>query len=347
VVKLVATITAQAEAHVPIKVATAVDEYLDGLRAKGRREGTITDAHARLMPLSRLIDHVQELKPEVIRRRITGEGREDSRALKLRKDKKDLPTPTVATRRGHLARLRDFARFCIGRGWLARDPTAGVIVEGKAAHGKVALTPAEARALAALLLADSRPRATALLCALWLGLRHSEIIKARVRALDLAGDPPTWTVERATTKTDTGCRTLVLPPVLAARLGPLVDQQAFDALIFRADEDDDDQDAEKADATEAEKDAAPHSKTWLRKALTKACRDAKVTRVTVHGLRDTHAQLARAHGAAVDAVSVALGHAEQSTTIRSYVGEGHEDAATAAEVVRLHAPGNRPRGGQR
>jgi len=338
-VKLVAKITAQAEAHVPVTLETAINAYLDELRSRGRRESTVGDASARLMPLTRLVDDVQELKPEIIRRRMAGEGREDSRAVKLREDKKPLPAPSVSYRRGFVARARDFARFCIGRGWLSRDPTAGIAVEGVANRGKQALTPAEARALAALLLDDSRPRATALLCALWLGLRHGEVIKARVRALDLAGDPPTWYVERATTKTARGVRTLTLPPVLAARLGPLVDKQAFDAFVFRVGEDDEEDDREaKADDREP---AAQHSKTWLRKALAKACRDAKVTHVCLQGLRDTHAQLARTHGAAVDAVSVALGHEEQSTTVRSYIGEAREEAARAAEVVRLHAPGGR------
>lgn len=321
-------LVAAAKAAEPVTIDHAVDAYLDALRAKGRRDGTILDADYRLRPLARFVDTVQELKPEHVRRRMAGEGRSDHAALRRRAAGKEPREPSVAYLRGLLSRLRDFCRFCIGEGWLGRDPTAKIVVEGVANRGKIALTPAEARALAGVLLADSGPSSTALLCALWLGLRHAEIIKARVRALDLDGEPATWHVERETTKTPRGVRTLELPPLLAARLGALINDRPFDAIVFAPEDE----------------DVEVRSTTWLRKALTTSCKRAEVTRVTVHGLRDTWAQLARSHGAAVDAVFRALGHEEQTTTIRSYIGEAGEEAARAADVVRLHAPAGTRRG---
>ena len=185
-----------------------------------------------------------------------------------------------------------------------RDPTQGLRVEGKSPAGKGALTKAEARRFEAALLDGDADAALGLLLCLRLGLRNMEVRLARVRAIDLEGDPPTWYVERRTTKTDKGVRTLALPPVVAARLARRVAGRAFAEPIFPA-----------------SRGCEYHGRDWLEAAAHRFCATAGVPYGYPQGLRDTHAQLAAMHGAAVDAVSLALGHEDETTTIRSYVTE--------------------------
>lgn len=329
VFRLVDQLKAEALASAPVTLDDAIDAYLLDLSARGRRASTCGEAEARLRPLTQLVTMVQELRRDHVERRLLGAGRGDPTARRLREKGKELPQPSVATRVGTIARIRDACRYWIARGWLRRDPTEGMTVEGERSEGKVALTPAEAAALAAWLLArdPDDDAALALLLCLWLGLRSGEVRLARVRAVDLSADPPTWHVERSTTKTRRGVRTLALPPLLAARLKARVHERTFDELLF------------PGPRRRRDEAPGPHDRSWLVNALRRWCPAAGVTLVTPHGLRDTWAQLATTHGAPIDAVSRALGHEDQATTVRAYVSEAVVEATRAATVAQRRRRG--------
>ena len=311
---------AEAKSAMPVLIDDAIDAYVENLRERGRRESTIGEAGFRLRPLRWLVDHVQDLKPEHVRRRLAGEGRQDQRPhAKL----------SVATQRGTLMRIRDACRYWIERGWLARDPTNGITVKGKVGRGKATLTPREARLLDDMLVGDSREAATAVMLALRLGLRSGEIRKLRVKALDLEADPPTLHVERETTKSDHGVRTLPLHAPLPARLAKLTHGRELGDLVF------------------AGRKGKPRGSDWARAATERYCERAGVTVVTAHGLRGTHRRLALDGGAAVEAAALALGHGSTVVGERHYA-PGAERGAAAGKVQRLFRGagrgGTRPRG---
>lgn len=53
--------------------------------------------------------------------------------------------------------------------------------------------------------------------------------------------------------------------------------------------------------------------------LTKACKKAKVPRITFHGLRHTHASYLIAQGVSIQSVANRLGHADTTTTQQTYI----------------------------
>lgn len=326
-VQLVARLVREAEARVPVTMEAAVTAYIDHLRAKGRRPGTLSEAGYRLRPLERLVDYVQDFRRTHVEQRLAGGGRRDSAAKARREAGEDLDPPSVATSKGTLARIRDACGYWRERGWLRRDPTEGMVVDGSTPAGKEALTRAEAERLADYLLGRDDDAALGLLLCLWLGLREGEVRLAQVRALYLDGDPPIWQVRRDTTKTDRGVRTLPLPALLAARLVRRIHERPFAAPVFPR--------------SRKPVDDRPHVGGWLRQAAEHACGQAGVPYACPQALRDTHAQLALVHGAAVDAVSVGLGHEDQATTVKSYISEAVVEAARAASVTQLRAPGRR------
>ena len=251
-----------------------------------------------------------------------GEGASLSEALPRDVSDRLDALPSPASQRGVLCQIRAVCRWALREGLALRDPTKGLRVEGRNPAGKETLTKAEARRFEAVLLEGDSDAALGLLLCLRLGLRNMEVRLARVRAVDLEGKPATWYVERRSTKTDRGVRTLALPPVVAARLARRIDGRAFSDALFPG-----------------IRGCVYHSKDWLKTAARRFCKAAGVPYVCPQGLRDTHAQLAALHGASIDAVSMALGHEDETTTIRSYVTEAVVERARADNVTRMFEPG--------
>ena len=63
-------------------------------------------------------------------------------------------------------------------------------------------------------------------------------------------------------------------------------------------------------------------RTWLREAVKRVCKEAKVPRVCPHGLRGTHATLAREAGATGHLVAKQLGHGSVRVTEEHYIEAG-------------------------
>ena len=63
-------------------------------------------------------------------------------------------------------------------------------------------------------------------------------------------------------------------------------------------------------------------RTWLREAVKRVCKEAKVPRVCPQGLRGTHATLAREAGATGHLVAKQLGHGSERVTEEHYIEAG-------------------------
>jgi integrase len=73
---------------------------------------------------------------------------------------------------------------------------------------------------------------------------------------------------------------------------------------------------------------------WVLRAVKRCCEAAGVKVVTAHGLRGTHAMIAREAGVSGVILAQALGHESESTTTRHYAGAG---AVANAGISRVAA----------
>jgi integrase len=235
-------------------------------------------------------------------RGITGVGDHDRLLTKL--------TPSVAremfteraletsgdTQFHELASARMFAAWCIGKGWLRVDPFAGLKPTKGRKRGKEQLRIDEARKLLETCLAEDSKDATAVALTLLCSVRASAITNRTVRDLD-DGARVLWIEED---KTEAGDRRLEVPEVLRARLAKLAAGRSGGERLFG--------------------EADRH---WLRYHTHRLCKLAGVPLVCPHGLRGTHASIARPV-VPVEHVARVLGHSGTAITQRHYLAPGLE-----------------------
>jgi integrase len=195
-----------------------------------------------------------------------------------------------------LASVRSFMRWCIGKGWIRVDPFAGIEPTKPRKRGKPQLRIEEARKLLDTCMAEDSKAATAVALALLCGMRASSVTDRTVRDLD-DGARVLW-IEND--KTDAGDRRLEVPEVLRARLAKLAAGRPGGAKLF----------------VDANRD-------WLRYHCRRLCKVAGVAVVSPHGLRGTHASLARP-AVPVEHVARVLGHAGTAVTSKHYIAPGVE-----------------------
>lgn len=194
-----------------------------------------------------------------------------------------------------IASARAFAEWCIGKGWLNVNPFIGLEPTKPRKRGKPQLRIDEARRLLDVCLAEDSKAATAVALALLCGMRASSVTDRAVRDLD-DGARVLW-IERD--KTDAGDRRLEVPEVLRARLAKLAAGRSGGARLFG--------------------DVNRH---WLRYHTRRIAKLAGVV-VSPHGLRGTHASLARPV-VPVEHVARVLGHSSPAITQRHYIAAGVE-----------------------
>ena len=152
-------------------------------------------------------------------------------------------------------------------------------------------------------------RGLAVLVAIYLAMRASEVVSIKRRDVDDHGRI-VWIPDA---KTEAGRRTLavadVLAPLLWARAEACGDDP--DALLF------------------------PHSRAWVRTSVKRLCGEAKVTEVTAHGARGTHATLATEMGTTSHIVAKALGHDNDGVTKRHYIKRGSIEQAGRDRMEKL------------
>lgn len=206
------------------------------------------------------------------------------------------PNVSGDTQFHEIASARAFAKWCIERGWINADPFAGLAPTKPRRRGKPQLRIDEARKLIDTCLAEDSKAATAVALALLCGMRASSVTDRAVRDLD-DGARVLW-IEND--KTDAGDRRLEVPEILRARLAALAAGRSGDTRLFG--------------------DVNRH---WLRYHTRRLAKVAGVQIVSPHGLRGTHASLARPE-VSVEHVARVLGHAAPAVTQRHYLAPGLE-----------------------
>jgi integrase len=195
-----------------------------------------------------------------------------------------------------LASVHALARWCIAKGWIRVDPFVGLEPTKPRKRGKPQLRIDEARKLLDACLAEDSKAATAVALALLCGMRASSVTNRAVRDLD-DGGRVLW-IEND--KTAAGDRRLEVPALLRARLLALAAGRPGGARLFEG-----------------------GNRDWLRYHCKRLCRVAGIAAVSPHGLRGTHASLARPV-VPVEHVARVLGHAGTAVTSRHYIAPGLE-----------------------
>lgn len=256
-------------------MTVALAEYRRDLEANGLRDGSIKTIIYRLRDLLDELVSLGDLTP------IKGRALWDALRHRRQPD----------TQFGTLAAVKRFTTWAMERGYVRRDPFAGVRFEGRRRRGKPQLSIDEARKLvskAIELAANGDRGALATLCALLLGMRAGEV--AGLERRDIDDDGRLVRIRRA--KTTAGERRLEVPEVLRPML-----LAAGDGRLFG-------------------------SRFWLAHHVDRLCRIADVSIVSPHGLRGTHATLAAEAGATGHLVAAALGHTSPRTAERHYIADG-------------------------
>jgi integrase len=209
-----------------------------------------------------------------------------------------------------LAQSRTFLAWVEKQGWSKHpDVLATIEVSGKRKKGKPKLSNDEAHTLVSWCLAHpDDPGAVATAMAFLLGMRASEIVTRTVRHLDGRGT----LIDVTDAKTEAGERTLKLPAKLQPLLAKLADGKNADERLF-----------------------GQNTRHWVLHSVKRCCQAAGVRIVSTHGLRGTHAKMAREVGVSGVLLAAAMGHESESTTTEHYAGRAAVANAAIDRVVSL------------
>lgn len=277
-------------------IGSTVTEYLDHLATR-RRPSTVRTARYRLVAFFGLDAGdapLMSLTP--------------ARACAYYKARAEKTKPD--THQGELALVRSVMAYAVKHGWLPSDPFASVEPIGSKALGrnKPQLRVTEARRLLETALADSSSEGLAVALALLTGARASEVTDRVVRDVD-DGGAILWV---SGAKTDNGNRPLMVVHARAReRLANLAGGRPPEAPLW----------------------GEPRDRHWLAYHVARLCKLAGVPDVGPHGLRRTHATIARLSGVAAEAVAAELGQGGADVTRRSYFAPGTDQAAHAQAVA--------------
>ena len=214
----------------------------------------------------------------------------------------------VATHQNMLAQAKSFTRWCVQKKIMSRDPLATTNPKGKANKGKPQLYDDEAKKWLDTAIEIGDAGAVAAMMTLLLDLRCSEIVERLVRDVDSGGT----VLQVPSSKTRSGQRKLEIPELLQPLLLKLTKDGGKDrdpnAWLFPA-----------------ESESGRHWRDWPRLNVQRICDLASVPVISAHGMRGTHASLARESGHTAHAVAAAMGHS--STKM-------HEAAYATREAVQ-------------
>ncbi len=237
-------------------------------------------------------------------------------ALCTRISKRTKKVTSVDTHRNALAEGKTFLTWCVGKGWLPKNPLLLVEGKGRRRHGKAQLRINEARRwleVAQRMADEGEVGAVAAMVALLMGLRATEIVGRVVRDVDDDGSL-LWIPE---SKTEAGRRAQEVPAVLRPYLLRLVEGKKPEELVF-----------------------GHHWRDWPRKWVKRICVTAQVPKVTAHGMRGLHSTLATDRGISAHAVAAALGHESAATTKQSYIAPGTVANSDQRRVVSILSGGD-------
>jgi integrase len=209
-----------------------------------------------------------------------------------------------------LAQTRTFLGWLEKRAWTRNAAVTETIeISGKRRKGKPKLTQDEASKLLAWCLAhphDEGAIATAM--AFLLGMRASEIVTRTVRHLDGKGHA----TRRHGRQDRCGGEDPETPRSSPAATGPACQGKAPDDRLF-----------------------GNLDRHWVFRSVRIWCKAAGVRVVSPHGLRGTHAKIAREVGMSGAALATAMGHESESTTTEHYAGRAAVANGSIGRVADL------------
>ena len=224
---------------------------------------------------------------------------------------------SVATHRLQLRMAKRLFRWAVKRGLVASNPFVDVDPVGRVNVGKRQLRLDEARTFADTALrmwAEKRdPLALAAACALFMGLRASEILDRRARDLDAGGT--LLVIEDG--KTKNAARSPKIPAVLRPHLLELARGRGPEDLLIVG--------------FNGQRRRYP----TLHKKVQQICRAAGVPVVCTHSLRGCNATFALEAGATSEAVARSLGHGSFEVTKRHYAKADAIGNAQSAALVNV------------
>jgi integrase len=209
-----------------------------------------------------------------------------------------------------LAQTRTFLGWLEKQGWTRNTTVTDTIeINGRRKKGKPKLSQDEASKLLAWCLANANDEgAIATAMAFLLGMRASEIVTRTVRHLDGKGT----LLDITDAKTEAGERTLKLPQALQPLLASLAAGKKPDDRLF-----------------------GNNTRHWVFRNVRRCCEASGVRVVSPHGLRGTHAKIAREVGMSGIALAHAMGHESESTTTEHYAGRAAVANASIDRVAGL------------
>lgn len=312
-------------------VCEAVQEHLMSMRERGLRSSTVDRAEHHL----RRFFQLDEVDPETDRNVAfakSGGMLDDLTAAKCDELYKQLRTAVgVDTHRNGLAAARSFGAWCVERRWLRDNPLESVKPIGERSRGKAQLRIDETRKLVPLLLQHAEQEntgAVAVLAALLLGLRASEVTDRVCRDLD-DGGRLLWVPFG---KTRRSRRALDVPDVLRPYLLALVKDRKPDEQLVGAG---------KVPRERRRKDGR-RDRHWLLRQVRVFCDMAGLPTVCTHSMRGLHATLATDAGATPHLVAQALGHGSVQVAQRHYTDQGIAHRAKTRRVLDRIAPEGDP-----
>lgn len=287
-------------------IGEAVTEYHAALRRKGNKEASITTSRYRLDAILDTGMALIDLTPR--------------KAQQLYDDLVD-EGGAVDTHRGCLIAAKAFGRHCQAQSWISVNPFAAVEPVGRRSKGKEQHRTDEARAYTRYCLwawTEKRDRsAIAALLPLIMNLRATEVSQLVARDVDDRGRR--LHIADTEAKTDTSRRRAKVPAFMVPIMLELAATPATAAGHLFAD-----------------RKGEPADRHWVAYHARRLMRAAGVKRVTLHGLRGTHASQAVTQGQTADAVASAMGHTDSGVTKAHYIdAEAAADAATDALVAEL------------
>ncbi len=233
----------------------------------------------------------------------------------------------VDSHRNILAEARTFLNWCVKpQQWLKHNPLADITGQGKRRHGKPQLRIDEARKLRAVChnkAALGDDGAVAVLLAMLMGLRASEIVSRTVRDVDDDGRI-LWVDDNDSVgfspKTEASKRPVQVWEEVRPYLLNRSIQKQSDTLLFPAEA------------------GGAHWRDWVRKQTRRLCKIAKVPVVCAHSLRGFSATLNLLSGVPLAQVAASLGHESGSTTLQSYAAPGTASTLASQQAQAFFGP---------
>lgn len=217
---------------------------------------------------------------------------------------------SAAYHRHILIQARSWLRWCVEvKKWLPSNPLDKVKGIGKIKKGKTQHTGDEARKLNAWLTWRAQKldhAAIGLLMAQTMALRNGDVRKRLVLDVDMNAT----VLRMAGGKTAKSNRPRSIPSKLQSVLRTIVKGRPLDAPLFPTDK------------------GGFHTKTWLRAAMKRFCRDAGVRYVCPHSLKGTAGTVLNIVGGSAEQIADFLSHEEVRTQ------EHYVDAGAAGDALQ-------------